>query len=186
MKTTIEQMCDAEGISKEDVGSLTPSSKDTVADVFCIEWSLFKFGCENARTPEQVTYFVQNISELNLDKDFCSEIIWKLCFNLNRYDLLDALLSVGYKLPKDGNVVRQAIYAGDLATADILLKHGYKPPTTLTAFQISNQLSWKFDRLEYLLNAGTELDISDEFKRCIRLILDKCDSSAMNNDVELS
>lgn len=186
MKTIIEKIHSGEVVTEEDLARFSPSTKEMVTNTMSPEWDLFKQACELLKTAEQIETFIQILARLNLDEDCCSEIIWRFCFILHRSDLLEALLSAGYKLPKDGNVVRQAAYAGDLQIADLLLRYGYNSPVVLTMFQISNQLSWKFDRLEYLLNAGSRLDISDEAKKCMRLILDRCDSSAMNNDVELS
>lgn len=95
-----------------------------------------------------------------IDKLFSAETL-QSCFIEDNFEFIEALLDTeDHKFVAAGNIVRKAIYANKLKIAEVFINHGYKAPKVITMYNISNHLGWDSERIKFLINNGTKIELN--------------------------
>lgn len=115
-------------------------------------------------------YVLANL-DIDLSTITISSFVWRLCLYGNATKLIKYILDRNGKISRDGNKVRQAVYVNKQEIAKMLIEAGYEVPESIALFSISNQLAWDPERVQFLIDNGTTIDLSDKEKECLITIL---------------
>lgn len=138
-----------------DASCLLVRNRRTVA------WSLIFDATCTLTDKDSINEFIKVSEYLEICDILCDNTIFQNCLEKDNYEFVDALLNTNkYKFIVSGNIVRKAVYANKLKIAEVLINHGYATPKSISMYNISNHLGWDSERIRFLTDHGTKIEIN--------------------------